>query len=248
MGQAAPRPGRTFTPRRLSFGSLKLASSASRGARCFGSSRSLFAPGLLHLSHFGTIYQGLSGKFFQAVKEFAGESPDSARMLRINIIGFPDEVASQYAADQELQDIIKLYGFMKHEEAVEAMRSSDFLLLFLAHHDFSRLAVPGKLYEYIQIGRPILAFVLPDSPAERILAKSGIAYQCAYASDSPDVFDDSVLNFFNLDNVARRPSVWFEETFNTQHHAEQLYDLIRRIHGTSSLAASEMQAHETPGA
>jgi len=37
------------------------------------------------------------------------------------------------------------------------MRLSDGLLLFYGHIYTSRTSVPGKLYEYLRIGRPILA-------------------------------------------------------------------------------------------
>jgi hypothetical protein len=113
-------------------------------------------------------------------------------------------------------------------EAQAISCTSDGLLLIQPQ---SVLQVPAKLYEYVQIGRPILAFVPRDSPVERILEQSGVAYGCAYATDPPDVFDESVLNFFKLDTTVRRPSTWFEATFNAQCHAQQLYKLICRLHG-----------------
>ncbi len=184
---------------------------------------SLFVPGFIHLSHFGTIYQGLSGKFFQAIKELAEESPESARLLRINIIGFPDEVASQYAAERELQDIIKLYGFMKHEEAVEAMRWSDYLLLFLAHHDFSRLAVPGKLYEYLPSGRPILA-VTYEGETKQIIEKykAGLVVDPDDTQDIKKALRQLIANNGTGPNLLRPSEAELAEEFSYDRLAERL--------------------------
>jgi glycosyltransferase involved in cell wall biosynthesis len=114
-------------------------------------------PGYIHLTHFGTVYQNCSGKFFQALHEIVGERPELKQCLRVNIIGYPDDVVRRYASEPGLSGIVQERGFMPHGEAIRAMRSSDCLLLFYANPDFSRLAVAGKTYEYLRIARPILA-------------------------------------------------------------------------------------------
>ena len=111
----------------------------------------------LNLSHFGTIYEGNSGNFFPALKEFANERPDLARHLRVNVIGFPDGEVSRHVNDPQLRPLVQMRGFVPHEEALQIMRATDCLLLFWADPNFSRMAVAGKTYEYLRIGRPILA-------------------------------------------------------------------------------------------
>ncbi len=114
-------------------------------------------PGYLHLSHFGTIYPNHSGNFFLALTELTKERPDVKERLRVNIIGYPDEDVRRYASEGELKDIIRIHGYIEHQHALQAMRSSHCLLVFLGHRDFSRLAVSSKTYEYLRVGRPILA-------------------------------------------------------------------------------------------
>jgi hypothetical protein len=107
------------------------------------------------------------------------------------------------------------------------MQTSDGLLLIQPH---STLQVPGKLYEYLQIGRPILAFVPRDSSIERILQRSGVPYQCAYSTDPADALDKSVFRFFAFDSTPVRPSEWFESEFNVERHAGKLARLIDSLH------------------
>ena len=63
------------------------------------------------------------------------------------------------------------HGYLPHGEAVALMRSAD--LLYLAMHGLPHgvrtATVPGKTYEYLAAGRPILA-ALPDGDARDLLA------------------------------------------------------------------------------
>ncbi len=116
------------------------------------------APGRLHLSHFGTIYPENSGSFFPALTELVQESPELKERLRVNIVGYPSESVLQYAREGELKDIIQIHGFIQDRaEVLQMMRASHCLLLFWGRLDFSRLAVAGKTYDYLRVGRPILA-------------------------------------------------------------------------------------------
>ena len=106
------------------------------------------------------------------------------------------------------------------------------------------LQVPGKLYEYIQTGRPILAFVPPDSPVERILKKSGVPYQCVYGSGTDVEIDDSVFRFLKMLGQHGKPTEWFETEFNAQSHAKKVGQLIRLANTERHLADSQLSAEK----
>jgi glycosyltransferase involved in cell wall biosynthesis len=84
-------------------------------------------------------------------------------------------------ADRSLDDrsFVHEHGFLAHGDAVDLMRSAD--LLFLPMHDLppgvrARI-VPGKTYEYLASGRPILAAV-PDGDARDLLAEAQYPHLC----------------------------------------------------------------------
>lgn len=114
----------------------------------------------VHLAHMGTVYPGFSGRFFQALEELIQEEPELGTQLRVHVIGYPDETVHQYA-ESTLRSIVQIHGFVHHTEALTAMRDCDALLLFYGHDYTSRASVPGKLYEYLRMGRPILALARP---------------------------------------------------------------------------------------
>ena len=76
------------------------------------------------------------------------------------------------AARRGLQSIIKEVGVVSHSAAVELMQSAD--VLFVSCTDPQRQwAVPGKLYEYLATGRPVLALTYPDKEAGRVIQDVG---------------------------------------------------------------------------
>ena len=115
-------------------------------------------------------------------------------------------------------------------EALRIARSSDGLLLLQPQ---STTQVPGKLFEYLQIGRPILAFIQPASPSERLIAQSGVPYRCVYPGRTPEAIDDAVAEFFSLPSTAVVANAWFEEQFNAENQTRKLDAIIRSLYEPS---------------
>jgi len=145
----------------------------------------LLPPGFIHFSQFGTVYPNFSGRFFEALGDLLHESPELRDKIRINIIGFPDEVTRRVATEGELTGVVLLQGFVQHGEAIEAMKSSDCLLIFLANRDLARQTGLGKIYEYLRVGRPILAVTYPGGPQK--LVEEGKAGWVVDPEDTEDI-------------------------------------------------------------
>jgi glycosyltransferase involved in cell wall biosynthesis len=128
----------------------------------------LFPPSLFHLSHFGTVYPQRSGKFFVALLELVQECPELKGRLRVNFFGFPDEEVQRMAAHADLKGIIHIHPFLQHADSIRAMHASDGLLLLWGNREVSQRTVAGKLYEYLRVGRPILALEHGGETAELI--------------------------------------------------------------------------------
>ena len=184
------------------------------------------------LSHAGELYGGRNATpILESIARLIAANRLPAGSLRVRLIG-PAEAES--LPNQELLDRARAEGWLDlvneripQDEAIQIARSSDSLLLLQPQ---STSQVPGKLFEYLQIGRPILAFLQPNSPSERILAQSGVPYRCVYPGNTPKEIDDTVADFFNLPSTSVTASQWFEEQFNAENQTRQLDGIIRSLH------------------
>ena len=177
-----------------------------------------FERGYLHLSHFGTVYSGSSGTFFHALGELVKECPEIRRFLRVNIVGYPDDTVRRHAEEGELREIIRLHAFLPHQRVLSAMRSSGCLLLFLGKRDLSRLAVAGKAYEYMRVGRPILAITYEGDLKQ--LVEQGHAGWAVHPDDKERI--KQVLRTFIRNHQDHRGNATADPEFVAQFRYEVL--------------------------
>jgi hypothetical protein len=185
------------------------------------------------ISHAGELYDGRDvTPLLESVGRLIGSGRISPSRIRIRLAGpaKPDALPAldilQRAVSQGWLELSTEQ--MPKSEALLLARTSDGLLLVQPQSD---LQVPAKLFEYLQIGRPILAYVRSGSPSDRILQQSGVPYRCVYAGSPPQEMDDAILDFFTLPAATVRPSAWFEEQFNAERQTEALDRLIRTLQG-----------------
>jgi hypothetical protein len=111
-------------------------------------------------------------------------------------------------------------------EARQVAQTSDGLVLLQPNDP---VAVPAKIFDYLQIGRPILAFIQPKSPAERVLEQSGVPYRCIHPGSTPEAIDNAVISFLDLPSTPVAPSPWFEEQFDAEYQTRMLDTVIRSL-------------------
>jgi glycosyltransferase involved in cell wall biosynthesis len=184
------------------------------------------------LSHTGELYGGRSAV---PILESLGRLIDAGRIsagnVRLRLIGpaqagtLPHAELLTRAQDEGWLELVTEQ--IPKIEALEIARSSDCLLLLQLQ---SAVHVPAKLFEYLQIGRPILAFLMANSPAERLLIRSGVPYRCVYPGSTREIIDNTVADFLSIQGVTVPVSAWFEENFNAQNQTRQLDAIIRSLH------------------
>jgi glycosyltransferase involved in cell wall biosynthesis len=114
-------------------------------------------------------------------------------------------------------------------EAQREMAEADLLLLLDLNDRGVGLQVPAKLFEYIQIGRPILAFTSRNSPTERILTQSGVPHVCIYGDAPATWIDQEVLRLLRMPSDPISPSQWFRNTFDGRAQTAALAAILDRI-------------------
>jgi glycosyltransferase involved in cell wall biosynthesis len=112
----------------------------------------------------------------EALERMVESDPSLSSTVELHLAGMLS-ASDRHAIGES--DFVKPHGYLEHRDAVELMRTAD--LLFLPMHDLpnGRRAglVPGKTYEYLASGRPILAAV-PAGDARDLLAQTPVANLC----------------------------------------------------------------------
>jgi hypothetical protein len=188
------------------------------------------------LSHAGELYHGRTvAKVLESIDRLITAGNLSPRQFRVRLVGpaSKDSLPSPDLVTRGRQaGWLELHlEMVPQAEARQLTQTSDALLLVQPQ---TRLQVPGKLFEYLQIGRPILAFILSGSPIERILEKSGVPYRCVYADSSVEAFEEAVLSFASLPSDSVPASVWFEENFSAERQTQTLHAIIQSLHPPQS--------------
>jgi glycosyltransferase involved in cell wall biosynthesis len=162
----------------------------------------------------------------EAMRGLARRDPELAQPLQLHLAGNLTD-ADRRAAGAEAV----LHGYLPHRQSVELLRSADLLFLPMQNLPAGRRAtiVPGKTYEYLASGRPVLAAV-PDGDARRLVESSPNAWTCA-----PDDVDGMAAiirsELIHKRTAGRRPDVPRPDLdrFERRRLGSELARLVERV-------------------
>lgn len=114
------------------------------------------------LAYTGVFYQKRNPRLFlQAVSELVNEGVVNQRHLLIRFAGvfdYPGQSENREAVEKYgLKDVVETPGYLPHQDSLSLLKSADVLLLFGDTAPGSGAYIPGKVYEYMAVQRPILA-------------------------------------------------------------------------------------------
>jgi glycosyltransferase involved in cell wall biosynthesis len=134
------------------------------------------------LVHAGNIfsYQNPTNFWKQIKKEI-----ERRNNIRIKFIGTVDPEIKKSIAEEGLNEITEYCGFLPYNEMLKNISEADFLLVCASEPRH----VPGKLFEYLRTGNPIIAFGNNNEEVRQILENSNAGIMFNY--------DESGEEFFN---------------------------------------------------
>ena len=196
------------------------------------------------MAHVGAIYGGrVPTTLLRALGRLIGSSAVSCD-LQLQLIGKldpPDLLQREPGLGEVLAKLKTQYTgeVLPEAQAREAMARADYLCLLDNNDKNAGLQVPAKLFDYIRIGRPILAVTSRNSPAHRVLTRSGIPNACIFPDHSELEIDEILGRFLQLPNTPVRASSWFWETFDGRSQTGQLVSILERLQLISTGSAKE---------
>jgi glycosyltransferase involved in cell wall biosynthesis len=180
--------------------------------------------------HAGSLYGARNADLIlQTLARLRAKGEPAAASARVLLVGYLDPASRMNAAMYDAgvrEGWLELLPPVPKEEAQRLICQAGGLLLLQPQ---SAIQVPGKLFEYISIGRRILAVAPPESAIEWILARSGIPYVCLYPGDSPDTAERKMVEFLNLPSRSVEASAWYRSNFDARLQARQLAAIVDSI-------------------
>jgi len=116
------------------------------------------------VTHVGTVYKTASPRFYLDAVDTLPEEIRSR--IETRLVGRVAE--SERACLEGRKSQVTQLGFMPQAEALKHMADTDYLLLTMTND----ISVPGKLFEYMAVHKPILAMAARGSEVDQLLIET----------------------------------------------------------------------------
>jgi glycosyltransferase involved in cell wall biosynthesis len=125
------------------------------------------------ISHIGSLLTGRNPKgLWQAIKELIAENEAFQNALSIQLAGVVGEEVLLSIQELGLESSTKMLGYLSHEKVLELQQKSQVLLVLEIDSEETKGIIPGKLFEYLNAKRPILAIGPKDWEAGEMVEHS----------------------------------------------------------------------------
>lgn len=129
---------------------------------------------------------------WQALNEVALELPGFGNDLEVYLAGtIEEDVIESINACSEIRDKLSNNGYIAHSEVINIYRNSALLLLVISNTDNASWILPGKMFEYMALRKPILSVGNAKSDASDILIEAG--YQPCFDYDDKEGMKNFII-------------------------------------------------------
>ena len=109
---------------------------------------------------------------WKVLAEKCANESEFARRLKIRLVGKTDREIKESIEAVGLGDKVVDLGYVPHKDAVKEQRAASMLILPLRKEPEYRAVLPGKLFEYLASGRPILGIGQKDGAMARLVREN----------------------------------------------------------------------------
>ncbi len=146
------------------------------------------------ITYTGSFYASQQPTYFlNAIQKLLDEGQISSDNIELVFVGRTRTDGLSGFANSSVANCIVCPGFVPHRRSVEYLMDSDILLLIVSAERGSG-NIPGKTFEYIASGKPILALVPPKGAAADLIRKTNTGI--VVASEDIAAIRDVVLDLY----------------------------------------------------
>ncbi|SKB66299.1 hypothetical protein SAMN05660477_00581 [Soonwooa buanensis] len=125
------------------------------------------------LSYVGVLEQLRNPEnLWKAINELLTEHQDFEKDFEMKFVGRLDDKILENLKASKVGKHLQILGYLAHGESYQEMKNSDLLLITNFPNDSSKGIIPGKLFEYLSTGKPILSFGPREADVSKILEET----------------------------------------------------------------------------
>ncbi len=147
------------------------------------------------ISHTGTLNAARNPEtLWQALSELSQEMPEFQSALNIQLIGAVDYAVLAAIEKYGLTAQMVKIDYLPHAEAIAKQQSSQLLLLLVNRSANAKGILTGKFFEYLAVGRPIIAIGPCDGDLAQIMKETAAGTTVDF--EDKDKLKSSISHYF----------------------------------------------------
>ena len=187
----------------------------------------------LIITYSGSMYGRRKPDYFlQAVNELINEQKIDKDDILIRFIGnIPNKKINEINETYSLDGVVKYLPYMEHKKSIEKLIESDILLFIIGEGKGAENFYSGKVFEYMNTNRPILALVPPKGVAADVIRET----KTGYISETTNVnnIKDLMLKLYTdwKNNTIQLQPNWDKiKTFERKELTKQLVTIFDKAY------------------
>ena len=136
--------------------------------------------------------------------------------FKIKFIGSVDKEVLDYLNEIGLSEQIELAGFLPYPEMIRQILAADLLLVCSSEPRH----VPGKLFEALRTGNPVIAFGSKNEEVKKIIEDAGAGMMLEYDETGKDILQ-------NLSKI--KPDQTYAKRYDRAEISKEFYSILNKL-------------------
>ncbi len=148
------------------------------------------------MAHAGNLFTRNTRYFLEGLQALVSQHPVLKPKLKVLFWGPKDLTTAQMIQDLALEQICEMRNPIPHSQLLKEISDISLFLLFQSYGPIDLVALPGKIFEYATLRRPILGFGW-DGEAKRMIENSGWGKYFTESSANEEVAN-KIYEYYSL--------------------------------------------------